>query len=211
MNTFTCIDCQNHVPISDGHPGRDGFYTVCKSCWNQSLCDQFLAACPPAYLKTDPKLLPAGADAKLRRVLNWKMGPRGLMLCGETGKGKTRSAWLLIKRLMTMDGVEVICYDCISFSHEMERHYRDENFDVTSWLDDMVTADVLFFDDWGKLKLTERVEAELFALLERRCAAEKPTIITTNDTGDTLLSRMTGNRGPALVRRLRDFCEIIAF
>ena len=35
-------------------------------------------------------------------------------------------------------------------------------------------------------------------------------IATTNDTGDTLAARLTDNRAPALVRRLREFCEMVA-
>jgi DNA replication protein DnaC len=70
---------------------------------------------------------------------------------------------------------------------------------------------LIYFDDLGKLKLTERAEAELFGLIERRCANGCPIIATTNDTGETLSSRMTDNRGEAMVRRLREFCETIRF
>lgn len=100
-------------------------------------------------------------------------------------------------------------FDSTSFGLEIVKHYRREDVDV--WLEEAGTIPILFFDDFGKLKMTERAEVELFGLIERRCANELPIIVTTNDTGDTLASRMSDNRGPAMIRRLREFCEPVQF
>ena len=139
------------------------------------------------------------------------MGARGLILLGETGRGKTRVAWLVLREVLTSSKRPILFkwFDAISFGHEIARHYREE--DAEDWLGKVATADLVFFDDLGKLKMTERAEVELFGVIERRCAAELPVIVTTNDTGDSLASRMTDNRGPALIRRLREFCDPIQF
>lgn len=118
---------------------------------------------------------------------------------------------MLLKRLLIEDGYarHFYWFDSISFGHEIAKHYRDE--DAEDWLDSVAKKPLLFFDDLGKLKMTERAEVELFGLIDRRCSNELPIIATTNDTGDTLASRMTDNRGPALIRRLREFCTPIQF
>ena len=130
---------------------------------------------------------------------------------GDTGKGKSRIAWRLLKRVLCEDKLETtfLWFDCIGFGHEIARHYRLE--DAEAWLDKVATVPLLYFDDLGKLKLTERAETELFGLIERRCANQLPIIATTNDTGDSLAARMTEGRGPAMIRRLREFCDIITF
>lgn len=163
--------------------------------------------CPPLYQRTEPSRLP---QAQLSAALSWEYGPRGLILLGETGRGKSRVAWLTLKKVMTgRKPPSFMWFDAVSFGHEIAKHYRTE--DAEAWLDRVAECGLVFFDDLGKLKLTERAEVELFGVIERRCAAELPIIVTTNDTGDTLASRMTDNRGPALIRRLREFCEPIQF
>lgn len=132
-------------------------------------------------------------------------------MLGDTGSGKTRIAWTLLKRLIisAKKDLSFEWFDAIGFGHAISKHYRDE--DAEHWLEELGKKDLVFFDDLGKLKLTERAETELFGLIERRCAAELPIIATTNDTGDSLAARMTENRGPAMIRRLREFCQIIQF
>lgn len=167
---------------------------------------RFHAICPPLYLETDPGRL---NQDKYNAVMQWKYGPQGLLITGETGLGKTRMAWMLLNKILTVHKPKAsfIWFDCVSFGHEIARHYWQE--DAESWLSDIARKDLIFLDDLGKLKLTERAEAELFGLIERRCAYKKPIIATTNDSGETLAARLTDNRAAALVRRLREFCEVI--
>jgi DNA replication protein DnaC len=169
---------------------------------------KFATICPSLYQKTEANRLPA---TQLAKALEWQYGARGLILLGDTGKGKSRVAWTLLKRVLVEDKKEqgFMWFDAISFGHQIAKHYRDE--DAEDWLDRVAQCPLVFFDDLGKLKLTERAEVELFGVIERRCAAELPIIVTTNDTGDSLAARMTDNRGPAMIRRLREFCEPIQF
>lgn len=169
---------------------------------------RFERSCPPLYQETLKDRLP---QASLSQVMSWQYAQRGLILSGPTGQGKTRCAWLLIQRLMTEDLIPVVCFDCVQFGHELVRRFRNDDDDVTGWLDSLAQAQLLFFDDFGKDRFTERVEQELFAVIERRCANKLPIILTTNDKGDSLNERMTENRGPALIRRLREFCYVVTF
>ena len=70
-------------------------------------------------------------------------------------------------------------------------------------------------DDLCKAKMTEAQEQALYAVFERRAAWLRPTIATMNSTGDMILARMTeagrADRGAALLRRMREFCEVVTF
>lgn len=176
----------------------------CKTIEGDILFDRL---CPPAYRKTEPSKLP---KSQLERVLGWKPSPKGLLLTGPTGVGKTRMAWLLIEKLIRNHDIRSIkVFSCVSFGHELAKAYRED--EAEDWLESVCKAKLVFFDDLGKLKLTERAEAELFGVIESRTSNELPIIATTNDTGETLADRMSDNRGPALIRRLRDFCDVITF
>ena len=180
----------------------------CSDCRRARRDLRFKEICPALYLDTDLARLP---QKQLAAALEWKFQPQGMLFLGETGRGKSRVAWTLLRRVLVEDMPEIKFkwFDCVGFGHEIAKHYKSE--DAETWLELMATIDLLFMDDLGKLKLTERAETELFGLIERRCANRKPMIVTTNDTGDTLASRMTDNRGPALIRRLREFCQPIQF
>lgn len=193
-------------PFAKDRP--DERFGECPQCSTKRRTESFQKICPSLYQKSETSRLP---EAQLKKALEWQYGPRGLILLGDTGKGKSRVAWQLLKRLLITDKPErkIMWFDSTSFGLEIVKHYRHEDVDV--WLEDAGTVPILFFDDLGKLKMTERAEVELFGLIERRCASELPIIVTTNDTGDTLAARMSDNRGPAMIRRLREFCEPVQF
>ena len=166
------------------------------------------ASCPTAYLETDPSKLP---QEPLGRVLAWTPDRVGLLLVGPTGAGKTRCAWLLIHKLATERGIRPMVFDAVAFTHQCASAFSSGEDHGEVWANDIASADLVFLDDVGKFKLTERSEAELFGMVERRFSWKRPLIITTNDDGDSISGRMTGSRGPALVRRLREFCEVVTF
>lgn len=162
--------------------------------------------CPPLYRSTDPARLPAGPLAAVRR---WTFGPQGLLAVGPTGSGKTRACYLLLHDLH-LAGVPLRTFDCAAFGHEVARRFRDG--DGEAWADRLAAhRGVVFLDDLGKVPFTERVEAELFALVERRTSHRLPIIATTNASGSDLEDRLSTDRGAPLVRRLREFCEVVNF
>ena len=81
----------------------------------------------------------------------------------------------------------------------------------TEWAKKIAGEQLVVFDDFGKNRMSDRVEAEIFGVIERRMSHELPIIISTNDTGQSLESRLSPDRGAPLVRRLRECCESIAF
>jgi DNA replication protein DnaC len=70
-------------------------------------------------------------------------------------------------------------------------------------------AEILFIDDIGKEKYTERVESEFYDLIETRTAHLRPILWTANTSGAGLEAMMSPDRGAPILRRLREFTEII--
>lgn len=168
---------------------------------------EWLGICPSSYVKTDADKIPN--RAAYGKVMDWKFSPTGLILYGENRKGKTRSAWSLLGRehnagrrcgaLDTMAGADYAS----KFGQSTES--------AAHWLMELVELDVLLLDDVFKCKFTDSFENVILTLVDQRIAYERPIIVTTNDTGDSLAGRMTADRGSALVLRLRECCTAIAF
>lgn len=168
----------------------------------------FQSICPPLYQQTDESRLP---KKQFDEVIAWNYGPQGLILQGASGTSKTRCAWMLIQKLICRHICPVITFDCVAFGHAVSKRFSECD-GVEDWLLELAEFQgVVFFDDLGKLKITDRAEAELFGIIERRSANLLPIFATTNDTGATLEERMSDNRGPAMIRRLREFCKVIRF
>jgi DNA replication protein DnaC len=161
--------------------------------------------CPPLYRQTEPSRLPQDA---LRQVLGWRYGARGLLMLGVTGAGKTRAAWLLLRRIYD-EGHKIHAFDALAYGHECARRFLDGTGE--RWAQMLATAELVFFDDLGKCPVTERVEAELVGLIERRTANLLPVVATTNMTGAELIKKGSSDRGAPMVRRLREFCESVTF
>jgi len=97
----------------------------------EATTERWLQLCPILYQRTDPARLP---QTQLPEVLAWQYGPEGLLLVGPTGTYKTRTAYLLLKRLVLDEGRRVEAFDGLAFDHECVRRFRDEG-DGEEWAD----------------------------------------------------------------------------
>jgi DNA replication protein DnaC len=172
---------------------------------------RFLSLCPPLYQNTDAARLP---QDKLNAVTAWQYNPTGLLLVGKTGAGKTRCAWQLMRRLIIREDKSVKHFDGLGWGLAVSAAFGNPQ-EAEHWIDGVCKADVLFLDDLFKAKMTEAQEQAIYGVFERRAAHLKPIITTMNTTGDMLLARMTetgrADRGEPLIRRMREFCQIITF
>jgi len=206
------------VPDSRYHYERDEFCPNCRPIIQTERAEQarlerlaeWPRFCPPLYLEHDSAKYPVASKPKLAGVLKWQYGAKGLLLHGESGTGKTRCAWQLIRRLYIEENRRVIPFDAVSFSHAITKHFGPDG-DGEKWLEKIINVPIVLFDDFGKARLTERGEAEVFGIVEVRMAHCRPMILTTNFVGETLAACFRDDVGRALVRRLRDCCECIAF
>ena len=176
-----------------------------EQAWKAQVEAAWRAICPPLYAATDPARLPVEA---LDALLGWQWGPMGLLAIGPTGRGKTRAMWLLIHRLLD-EGRTVKTFDCAAFGHECGRRFLDGT--GAEWVDGLAKVETVFLDDLGKVPMTERVEAELFALIERRTANMLPILASSNLVGRDFEGKASADRGAPMVRRLREFCRVVVF
>jgi DNA replication protein DnaC len=189
-------ECFNSVPV----PSEDfvKFFAtmkiLCEDCdlrriemlkQEQVLMEQqrrqeaFHTLCPPLYRESDPQRIPA---AFLRECEAWEASPMGLGFVGIAGTGKTRAAWMLLKRLH-FSGVRVFGITATAFAKACADQWHDDP-QAKGMAEDTLTrcrrTKVLLLDDLGKNKMTERAELELFDLLEHRTSHELPVIWTAN-------------------------------
>lgn len=171
----------------------------------QALSRQWEEICPLEFRATVISKLPN--MSLYDQAMKWSYGPRGLVLNGSTGKGKSRIGWRLLEREHYL-GRSVAFMDG-SFGLEYASRYSKSASGTFEWLEELSTCKLLLMDDVLKIKLTDSAESAIFSIIEHRTTNCLPIIVTTNDTGDSLLARMSPDRGPAVVRRLREFCDHI--
>jgi len=164
--------------------------------------------CPELYQGFDPEKLKAKSRDLMAQVLAWVYGERGVLMLGASGAGKSFLAYQLLRRLM-LQGVKVRTFDCVSFGHECGRAFYKGYGE--EWAEEIAKAPLVYFDDMFKIKLTDRAECELFGVIERRCASKLPILATLNSTGEMLEERLSEDRAKPMIRRLREFNDVITF
>jgi len=86
-----------------------------------------------------------------------------------------------------------------------------EKHEAKDKLKTLRTASVAFIDDLGKGRLTDRLESELFDILDIRTREARPTLWTSNSSGRDLFSMFSPDRAEALMRRIgKDFTKVIS-
>ena len=142
----------------------------------------------------------------------WTFNPVGLGFIGGSGKGKTRAAVLLLKR-MEEEGYNTFFLSGTDLALNSANQFADNPTIKTIALSILACcrkADVLMLDDLGKNKMTDRSESELYDLLEYRTSRRLPTIWTSNSAGKDLRSMFSQDRGEAIIRRLgSEFSTIV--
>jgi len=173
---------------------------------------RFMAVCDPEYQESDPAKIPN--QNALRKVLAWKPGPRGLFLTGPTRHGKTRSVWMLLRRIMLTTDLRVRAYNGVKWSVAVSNAFRETD-QTEGFLERIVSTDILLLDDLAKMGFTETQVRAIYGVIEERMANRKPTLITCNSTGKDLLNRLPptwrGEDGESLLARVRESSENIQF
>lgn len=128
------------------------------------------------------------------------------VLFGPTRVGKTRTAFLMAMAYAKHHGRAATFLTMRGFEATIEKSFRDKRHAET--VERLIGCPFLVLDDFGKEKLTERLAVDLFAIIDERTADRRPTVITTNLTGDLLEAKMAAiepSMAEAMVARLREF------
>lgn len=171
----------------------------------------FTSRCPEKYQSFKRDLLPN--KTAYDSVLSWDYGKKGLLLMGDSERGKTRCAWRLMNRLYMIDWIQFIAITELQFSHEVAKFGKSEV--LTQWIKDLCNVKVLFIDDLGKCVMTERVVSELFYLLEERMSHDRPIVCTMQLGPEAFVAKIVTRGGKdmaeAIINRLMSNCDIVRF
>lgn len=199
--TFYCETCFDIARAEFDAAEREQYRAKRARAWDEDVGRD-------AFTDTDPARL----DARLMaRVMAWTHNPKGLLLHGPSGRGKSRLMFMLARRTYVDDAIPVL----VTRATAAARKVSDFNNSVGSteaYIRQLISVPVLFIDDFGKETQSERWESALVEILDARNAARRPCIITTNYVGDKLAERYRDrSTGDAVVRRMREFCTPIGF
>jgi len=153
---------------------------------------------------------PALNQDLLEKVLPWRPSGngKGIGLTGPTCGCKTRTMSLLLRDLH-LSGVQVRWVNAIELSRASSEVFDEHRgAEAKNVLRNAAHAEVLFIDDIGKERFTDRAELELYSLIETRVAHLGPILWTSKACGKELREMMSGNRGPAITRRLAEFSSV---
>jgi hypothetical protein len=163
--------------------------------------------CPQRYRETVAMHLPCG-QAIVGRLEEWrpKDDGNGLLLIGNTRRGKTRTAWLVLRCLLR-DGYKVAFVDDPTLSvRYSDALGRGEGMD---FVERMTFPPILFWDDFGKAAATPRYAELAHMIVEHRYAYSRPMIITSQLDSKALVQRLGVDNGLAIAERLRECCEVV--
>jgi len=143
----------------------------------------------------------------IQAVADFPIELEGLRLDGQTGLGKTRLAWLLIRKVAAT-GKTFVAFDGPAFSASASDAYR--NGTEEKFFGDLTKPQILFLDDIGKGKFTARVVEALFTVVDRRNNELRPILYTMNYSLATFGSKVSATDGidnemvAALLRRIEE-------
>ena len=130
------------------------------------------------------------------------------LLHGGTRHGKTRTAWEMVKkavkanqsyRVLTMRQIEA----------EVEESFIAHNHGKL--LASYCSVGLLVIDDLGKERLTQRLAADLFGIIDDRTQHLRNTIVTTNLRGSEIEAKFGSDKqtAAAFSARLREFFQSV--
>lgn len=183
---------------------RAGDVALSQSKARQEAIASTESAFPEVIRETDPARL---SDA-LRKVVNeYQPAAReSWVLFGPTRAGKTRTAFLLARAFASYHCRPATFLTMRRFESAIDKSFQTKRH--ADCLERFIEAPFLVLDDFGKEKLTERLACDLFAIIDERTADRRPTVITTNLTGDLLEAKFSSvepTLAEAMVARIREF------
>lgn len=138
----------------------------------------------------------------------------GLYIEGTNGTGKTHLAAAIAMQLITERRIPVICKTSGDLLLDIKGAYDSEGATEKQVLDVYKRVDLLIVDDLGKEQCTDWSISTLYSILNDRYEEMRPTIITTNYSGEDLVRALTPRgydnlKVQAIISRLREVSQVM--
>lgn len=215
----TCNLCGASIVMNQiNFKGRSLFPSgiICNAC-DQAERDRHKEAlwkhiCPPLFLDNDPEKI---GKPLMHEVYKWLLSDqkKGLGLIGKNRIGKTRAMWFIRKELFK-SGIVSKFYTMAEFANIIsDRFHEGSNGE---WeFERLKRVRVLFLDDIGKERLTERVQVDFLDLVDTRMRNCKPILWSSNKGGDEMYKSSKddaeADRMRAILLRLIECCDVRKF
>jgi DNA replication protein DnaC len=169
--------------------------------WNEAI--------PPLYRESAPNQLNPMALKVVERFHFQEN--KGLYLYGNFGTGKTRAACMILRKWHDQDE-SVLVMQSTDFAQYCAAQFpigSESARDARKKLDRCKSVGIFLLDDLGKERFTDRVETELFNVIESRLSNARSFLITSNYSIKSLGQRMSSDQGGAIIRRIVEFCHVV--
>lgn len=160
------------------------------------------ASIPAAYARA------SGAHPK---VLEWAERPtKGLLLQGKVGRGKTHNACIALRKAIE-GGTTAKFATFDDLLRECKATFKNSDTEEAV-IARYTGVGMLCIDDMGKERVTEWSLPIIFAIVNKRGMALRPTIVTTQYTGRQLVERLTVNgdaeTARAIISRFMEYTRV---
>lgn len=207
----TCFDCESEFERSDN-------LRLCTSCRSERVELEKIQACvnlarnaiaagvPPRFFFDAAETVPTEQQHDLRerlsKVTDGNAASPWLFVTGPVGTGKTLEACRAVTRRLWREGRESARF--VSATAFVTGYTSASLDSKTSFLNRYADVPFLVVDDLGSEKATQHSADTLFALIERRYTAMRPTVFTSNFTLGKIRTRLAGTDDGTQAGRIVD-------
>ena len=129
--------------------------------------------------------------------------PKGLLMSGPVGSGKSHLAVAILKEVIAK-GYTGLYYNSPDLMRDIRATFdRGAETREDDLLEEVTTTDLLVFDDVGAERMSDFVMDRFYLIINERYEGCKPVLITTNLDEAEMESRL----GKRIVSRVHEMCE----